>query len=119
MNLQLFLSGTQYDVKIKDVVEYEYGWSYEGTTGWYTVKNKTTGTTPFYARIYNVNTKVILTTSSTYNLAISGAASVLGTIANFDVGNSIKIPITKYDSAFADTLAPFAMFATVLTAVLP
>ena len=87
LNLQLFLDGTRHDVKIKDVVTGNYGWSYEGTTDWYTVKNKTTGTTSFYASIYNVNTASIKATSSTSGLTVSGAASVLGTIADFNLGD--------------------------------
>lgn len=104
LNLQLFIDGVQNNITVKNAVVGEKGWSHEGTTGWYTVKNKTTGSTSFYARLYNVDTKAIVTTSSTYNLTVSGAASVLGSIANFTIGNNITIPITKYDSTFADTL---------------
>lgn len=104
LNLQLFLDGSQRNVTIKDVVANDKGWSYEGTTEWYTVSQKTTGSTAFYARIYNVNTTAVLTESSTYGLTVSGAASVLGTIPNFDVDNGVRIPITKYDSSFTDIL---------------
>ncbi len=104
LNLQLFLNGTQSNITVKPPLAGEKGWSKEGTTAWYTVKNKTTGTTSFYAQLYNTDTKKVVTTSSTYGLTVSGAASVLGTIANFTIGNNITIPITKYDSTFADTL---------------
>ena len=61
----------------------------EYTTSWYTVSKKTTGTR-----------------DSTYNfsLAIDPAASVLGSISNFTIGNAINIPITKYSSGFTDSL---------------
>lgn len=103
LQLRLFLNGVQNNVTVKSYGTNK-GWSYDGTTEWYTVSNKTSGTTPFYAVLYDTNTSTTKVTSSSYNLAVSGAASVLGTIADFDVDNGVSIPITKYNSSFADTL---------------
>ena len=102
--LQLFLDGTQHNVTVKGYQENNYGWSYEGTTEWYTVQNKTSGTTSFYARLYDTSASALKATSSTYSLAVTGAASILGSIGSFDVDSGVKISITKYDSSFADTL---------------
>lgn len=72
LQLQLFLNGSQKNVTVKGSTTSK-GWSYEGTTEWYTVSNKTSGTTPFYARIYDTSTSTVKATSSTYALAISPA----------------------------------------------
>ena len=115
LQLQLFLNGVQYNVTVKGYNTNEKGWSYDGTTGWYTVSSKTSGTTPFYAKLYDTGYSTTKATSSTYSLAVSGAASVLGTISNFVVGNGITIPITKYDSSFTDTLVVSYGGTTVYT----
>ena len=114
LQLRLFINGVQNNVTVK-AYGTNTGWSYEGTTGWYTVSNKTSGTTPFYAVLYDTNTSATKVTSSSYNLAVSGAASVLGTIADFDVDNGVSIPITKYNSGFTDTLVIKYSSATIKT----
>ena len=104
LQLQLFLNGVQHNITVKGAVANNYGWSYDGTTEWYTVSNKTSGTTPFYAKLYDTSAKTNETTSSSYNLAVSGAASVLGNIADFDIEVGFSVSITKYDSSYVDTL---------------
>ena len=117
LQLQLFLDGTQHNVTVKGYQTNNKGWSYEGTTGWYTVNNKTSGTTSFYARLYDTNEPSVKVTSSTYSLAVSGAASVLGSIADFNVEGSIPIAITKYDTAFVDTLEIYCGGVLIKTVV--
>lgn len=73
LQLQLFLNGSQYNVTVKGYNASEKGWNYSGTTGWYTVSNKTSGTTPFYAKLKDTNTGGIKVTSSTFNLAVAPA----------------------------------------------
>lgn len=104
LQLQMFLNGVQHNVTVKVATSSGTGWSYDGTTEWFTISSKTSGTTPFYAKLYDTNTKVIKDTSNTHALAVSGAASALGSIASFDVDDGVKVAITKYDSTFADTL---------------
>lgn len=105
LDLKFFLDGVEHSVHVKDETwEHEYQWSKSGTTEWYKVANKTTGTTSFYAKLYDTSRKLVMVTTSTFGLALAGAASVLGTIKNFNVGDGISIPITKYDSTFTDTL---------------
>lgn len=104
LKLKLFLNGGQIDVTVKSYNKNQTGWSYSGTTDWYLVEKKTSGTVPFYAQLYDTNTNTTEKTSSTYSLAVDGATSVLGTIADFDVENGVTIPITKYDSSFTDKL---------------
>ena len=71
LQLQLFLNGTQKNITVKGSNQNEEGWSYEGTTGWYTIANKTSGTVPFYAKLYNTNINKVKVTSSSYNLAVA------------------------------------------------
>lgn len=102
--LKFFLDGTEKSVTVKPENLYEYQWTKSGTTEWYKVASKTTGTTSFYVQLYDTSRKKVMKTSSTFSLAVSGAASVLGSISNFNVGNSITIPITKHNATFVDTL---------------
>lgn len=104
IQLRLFINGVQNNVTVKGYDTSEKGWDKSGTTDWYTVSNKTSGTVPFYASLYDTNSKTTEKTSSTYNLTVSGAGSELGTISNFDMDDTLTIPITKYDSTFTDTL---------------
>ena len=103
LQLQLFVGGVQHNITVKGVTSGK-GWSYDGTTDWYTVKNKTSGTTSFYAKLKDTNTNAIRKTSDTYSLAVSPAGSKLGTIQDFTIESGLTIPITKYNSAFTDTL---------------
>lgn len=86
----------------------------EYTTSWYTVSKKTTGTTSLSVRLYATGGG---TRDSTYNfsLAIDPAASVLGSISNFTIGNAINIPITKYSSGFTDSLTISVAGTTIKT----
>lgn len=77
LQLQLFLNGSQKNVTVKIYNDSENGWSYEGTTGWYTVSNKATGTVPFYARLYDINSGAVKVTSSSYSLEVSAIAPTI------------------------------------------
>lgn len=76
LQLQLFLNGTQYNVTVKPYQTNNAGWSYSGTTEWYTVA-KTSGTTPFQAKLYDTNSKTIETTSTSYSLVVSATGATL------------------------------------------
>lgn len=80
--LRLFLNGTQYDVFVKGV-DSSKGWSEEGTTGWYTVSNKTSGTVPFYAQMYNDSVPKLCATSASYSLNVSPAEATLVSAPDF------------------------------------
>lgn len=105
LDFKFFLDGVEHRFHVKDETwQHELQWSKSGTTEWYKVANKTTGTTSFYAQLYDTSRETVLVTTSTFSLALAGAASVLGTVSNFNVESNITIPITKYDSSFVDTL---------------
>lgn len=73
------------------------------TTDWFTISNKTSGTTSLSLNIYSGSGSTRNSTYS-YSLPIEPAASVLGSISSFTFGNAINIPITKYNSGFYDVL---------------
>lgn len=73
LQLQLFLNGVQKNITVKSSNSNEKGWSYTGTTSWYTVSNKISGTVPFYAKLYDTSLSKVRVTSSSYNLVVSPA----------------------------------------------
>jgi hypothetical protein len=82
------------------------GWDTgEITTSWYSVNNKTSGTTPFYFRALDTqNTGWMNYTSGTYQLAVDPAGSVIGSINNFELEDDITIPMTVYNSEFSNEI---------------
>ena len=85
------------------------------TTGWISVANKTTGTTPIKIRIYSGSGSSRNTTYS-YDLAIDPAASLVSaTDANIESVSSVIF--TRYNSAFTHTLAYMAAGQTTYTAI--
>lgn len=105
--LKLFLDGVEHSITVKEYDENVYKWTKEGTTEWYKVASKTSGTTSFYAQLFDTDPdrNFVMTTSSTYNLAVSAAPSSLGAVSDFVIGDDIRLSITKYDSAYWDDLA--------------
>lgn len=73
------------------------------TSDWFTISNKTSGTTSLSLNVYSGSGSSRNSTYS-YSLPIEPAASVLGSISSFTFGNAINIPITKYNSGFYDVL---------------
>lgn len=68
----LYLNGT--NIYNRDNKSSSKGWSYEATTDWYTVSNKTSGSTPFYVTIKDTqNSGWCNYTSGTYSLYVAPA----------------------------------------------
>lgn len=68
----LYLNGT--NIYNRDNKSSSKGWSYEATTDWYTVSNKTSGSTPFYVTIKDTqNSSWCNYTSGTYYLYVAPA----------------------------------------------
>ena len=62
------------------------GWSFEFTTEWFTVKDKTTGTIPFKFTIKDIeNPNWCNYVSGTYSLGVDPAGSLLNSISNFNI----------------------------------
>ena len=95
LQLRLFLNGVQHNVTVKEQNSTLKGWSYEGTTEWYTVPSKYSGTTPFYASLYDTNSYYVQKTSSSYSLATSPCPAVLSSV---DAFNDESNPVVKYSN---------------------
>lgn len=77
------------------------GWSVENTSGWVTISNKTTGTTPLVVKVDDQqNASWCHYTSGTFNLAVDPAGSDLESINNFNLGSNFSVTITKYASMY-------------------
>lgn len=98
LKLKLFLNGSEKAITVKGYNSSQKGWSYEGTTDWYTVSNKTSGTTPFYAQLYDTNDNAAEKTSSTYSLDISPSAATTTSVSewfSFEDGHNPTITFTN------------------------
>lgn len=73
------------------------------TTGWMSVANKTTGTTPLDIRIYSGSGSTRNTTYS-YNLDVDPATSLISA-TDANIGSTSVITITKYSSNFTTTVS--------------
>lgn len=72
INFKIYLNGT--NVFAKDCKSSSTGWSFSGTTDWYTVSNKTSGTTPCYFTAKDTqNSGWCNYTSGTFNLYVAPA----------------------------------------------
>lgn len=81
LRLKMFLNGGE--VLSRDNKSSSKGWSFEYTTDWFTVSNKTSGTTPFYVTVLDTqNNSWCNYTSGTYNLTVAPAYT---SITNFTV----------------------------------
>ena len=72
-------------------------------TGWITISNKTTGTTNLKVNLYS-GSGSSRNNNYTYSMAVDEAKSSIGSVSNFNIGDTIKVPVTKYNSSFRDNL---------------
>lgn len=105
--LRLFLNGVQHDVSVKGKTTSLKGWSYEGTTGWYTVSNKISGTVPFYAQMYNSSAVFVAGTSSSYDLYVYPAEATVKTATDF---NDESNPTITFENLGGYSLKPYITF---------
>jgi hypothetical protein len=98
LRLKLYLNGA--DVYTKDCKSSSKGWSISFDSGWLTVKNKTSGTTPFYFTVKDTqNTSWCNYKSSTYNLTVAPAYT---SITKFNVNKRDETSVT-FDYTTANT----------------
>ena len=103
--LKLFIDNSEKNITVKGYNSGEKGWSYEGTTEWYTVSEKTSGSVSFNAQLYDTSAGKTEATSSEFKLYVSPAASV-PTLSKSTVnfGESITIYTNRVNSAFTHHL---------------
>lgn len=99
LRLKLYLNGS--DIYTKDCKSSSKGWSIDFDSGWHTVSNKTSGTTPFYFTVKDTqNTGWCNYTSETYQLDVAPAYT---SITGFSVSALSETSVRFYWSA-ADTV---------------
>lgn len=101
LTLRLFLNGKQNDVTVKGKTTSK-GWSYEGTTGWYKVANKASGTVPFYAQLFDVSANELKVTSASYSLSVSPSKATLNSAPDFTDENN---PTITYSNPSGDQVS--------------
>lgn len=90
LQLNLYLNGSW--IYGKDCKSSSKGWSISFDSGWHTVSNKTSGTTPFYFTVKDTqNSSWCNYTSSTYNLTVAPAYA---TITKFNVHKRNETSVT-------------------------
>lgn len=109
LKLPITLNGVNVKtVQVKYYNSNESGWTKSGTTEWFTVANKTSGTTPVSFQIVNTGGTAqagwTVMNSASANLYVNPAGSDLGNINQFQVEDELTISITKYSSNFIDKL---------------
>lgn len=103
LQLRLYVNGVQYNIQAKPYNTTK-GWSYDGTTGWYTVANKTSGTTSFGAEIYDVEMAKVRTTTKPMTLAVSPTGATILTAPNFTDEQNPTITYTNPAGASVTSL---------------
>ena len=72
------------------------------TSPWYTVSNKTTGTTPISFNVYS-GLGSSRTATYSYNMGVDPAASKISA-SNGTLGTALTLTLTRYNSSFTDTI---------------
>ena len=106
MSLKFYLNGAEKVVTVKGYDETK-GWDKSGTTEWFTVSNKTSGTTPFYVKLYDTTQNKTIATSSTYQLTVSPAMATISSAEDFsDEGN----PSITFENKMGYQIQPYINF---------
>lgn len=89
----------------KDTKSSATSWSFEYTTEWFNVEDKTNGTVPFKFTIKDTqNSSWCNYSSSTYQLQIDPAGSTIKSLSNFNIGQPFSLTTNKYNVDFYDKL---------------
>ena len=89
-------------VTLKDAYPSQWTSAITYTSPWYTVSNKTTGTTPVEFNVYS-DLGSVRNETYTYNMAVDPAASAISA-SNGTLGTALTLSLTRYNSSFTDTI---------------
>lgn len=102
LRMRFYLNGS--NVYSRDCKSYNSGWSYEYTTDWYTVSNKTSGTTPFYVTINDTqNDQWLQYNSGTWELYVAPAYTSISKFNVSKISGYNGLTQVKVDWATANT----------------
>lgn len=101
--LKLSIGGTQRVSKtLKDASPSQWSSAITYTSPWYTVSNKTTGTTPVSFKVYS-GLGSSRSATYTYDMAVDPAASEIS-VPDGTLSTSLPITVTRYNTSFTDTI---------------
>ncbi len=101
--MKLTIAGTLRETKtLKNASPSQWSSVITYTSNWYTVANKTTGTTPVSVNVYSGQGSSRSETYS-YNMAVDPAASKI-TASNGTLGTNMTLELERYNSGFTDTI---------------
>lgn len=101
--LKLSIGGTRRVTEtLKDASPSQWSSAITYTSPWYTVSNKTTGTTPVSFNVYSGLGSSRSATYS-YNMAVDPAASAISA-PNGTLGTALTLTLTRYNPSFTDTI---------------
>lgn len=101
--LKLSIGGTQRVTKtLKNASPSQWTSAITYTSPWYTVSNKTTGTTPISFNVYSGQGSSRTATYS-YNMAVDPAVSKISA-SNGTLGTALTLSMTRYNTSFTDTI---------------
>lgn len=104
INLKLTMDGTLRETStLKAASPNQWSSAITYTSPWYTVSNKTSGTTLVSFNLYSGSGSTRNDTYS-YSMAVDPAASIL-TVSNGTLGTALPMTVTKYNSAFTHTIS--------------
>ena len=101
--LKLSIGGTERVTKtLKSASPSQWSSAITYTSPWYTVSDKTTGTTPISFKVYSGQGSSRTATYS-YNMDVDPAASVISAPSG-TLGSALTLTLTRYNSSFTDTI---------------
>lgn len=101
--LKLSIGGTLREtVTLKTAYPSQWTSAITYTSPWYTVSNKTTGTTPVSFNVYS-DLGSVRNATYNYNMGVDPAASVIS-VSNGTLGTALTLSLTRYNSSFTDTI---------------
>lgn len=101
--LNLMINGASVsDVTIKEASPMRWSSAIVYTSGWYTVSNKTSGTTPVAFKVYSGLGSTRNNTYS-YSMGVDPAGSKISA-SNGTLGTALTLSVTRYNSSFTDTI---------------
>lgn len=101
--LKLYIGGTlRVTTTLKSASPSQWSSAITYTSSWYTVENKTSGTTAVSFNVYSGSGSSRNATYS-YNMAVDAASSALS-VSNGTLGTAQALTVTRYDDSFTHTI---------------
>ncbi len=105
LNQTIVVDGVAYESNATVKAQGVDKWSaFSHITDQFTIPNKTTGNLAIVITSTTNDVDFTSPLAKNYSVAVPAAASVIGTVDDFNFEDSFTVPVTKYDASFTDTL---------------